>query len=115
MYAEAMEAAGSDMAVLVKTNMRDGFRGGLEIDDCIEVARNLEACGAHALVLSGGFVSRAPMYVMRGQMPIRTLTYYMKQLWLKAGVKLAGRWMIPSVPFRRRSFFTKMRCNSAKR
>ena len=40
---EAMEAAGSDMAVLVKTNMRDGFRGGLEIDDCIEVARNLEA------------------------------------------------------------------------
>lgn len=71
---EAMEAAGSDMAVLVKTNMRDGFRGGLEIDDCIEVARNLEACGAHALVLSGGFVSRAPMYVMRGQMPIRTLT-----------------------------------------
>ena len=102
---EAMEAAGSDMAVLVKTNMRDGFRGGLEIDDCIEVARNLEACGAHALVLSGGFVSRAPMYVMRGQMPIRTLTYYMKQLWLKAGVKLAGRWMIPSVPFREAYFY----------
>ena len=90
---EAMEAAGSDMAVLVKTNMRDGFRGGLE------------ACGAHALVLSGGFVSRAPMYVMRGQMPIRTLTYYMKQLWLKAGVKLAGRWMIPSVPFREAYFY----------
>ena len=102
---EAMEAAGSYMAVLVKTNMRDGFRGGLEIDDCIEVARNLEACGAHALVLSGGFVSRAPMYVMRGQMPIRTLTYYMKQLWLKAGVKLAGRWMIPSVPFREAYFY----------
>ena len=102
---EAMEAAGSDMAVLVKTNMRDGFRGGLEIDDCIEVARNLEACGAHALVLSGGFVSRAPMYVMRGQMPIRTLTYYMKQLWLKAGVKMAGRWMIPSVPFREAYFY----------
>ena len=102
---KAMEAAGSYMAVLVKTNMRDGFRGGLEIDDCIEVARNLEACGAHALVLSGGFVSRAPMYVMRGQMPIRTLTYYMKQLWLKAGVKLAGRWMIPSVPFREAYFY----------
>ena len=40
---EVMEAAGSDMAVLVKTNMRDGFKGGLDIDECLEVARALEA------------------------------------------------------------------------
>ena len=31
----------------------------------------------NALVLSGGFVSKAPMYVMRGEMPIRTMTHYM--------------------------------------
>ena len=79
---EVMTAAGNDMAVLVKTNMSDGFRGGLETDDCIEVARNIEQCGVHALVLSGGFVSKAPMYVMRGRMPIRSMTYYLKQLWL---------------------------------
>ena len=30
---EVMTAAGSDMGVVVKTNMRDGFKGGLEIDD----------------------------------------------------------------------------------
>ena len=54
---EVMKAAGSDMAVTVKTNMRDGFKGGLEIDECLEVARTLQdQCGAHALVLSGGFV-----------------------------------------------------------
>ena len=29
---EVMKAAGSDMAVLVKMNMRDGFRGGMEIE-----------------------------------------------------------------------------------
>lgn len=29
----------------------------------------------------------------------------MKQLWLKAGVKMAGRWMIPSVPFREAYFY----------
>ncbi len=103
--AEAMTAAKSDMAVLVKTNTRDGFKGGLEIDDCIEVARNLEQCGAHALVLSGGFVSKAPMYVMRGRMPIRSMTYYMKQLWLKAGVRMAGRLMIPDEPFREAYFY----------
>lgn len=97
---EVMKAAESDMGVLVKTNMRDGFKGGLEIDDCLTVARELERLGAHALVLSGGFVSKAPMYVMRGEMPIYAMTYYMKQLWLKYGVRLAGRFMIPSVPYR---------------
>ena len=30
---EVMRAAGNDMAVLVKTNMRDGFKGGMEIED----------------------------------------------------------------------------------
>ncbi len=94
-----MQAAGNDMGVVVKTNMRDGFRGGMETDECIEVARMLEQCGAHALVLSGGFVSKAPMFVMRGAMPIRTLTHYMKSLPLKMGVGLAGRWMIREVPF----------------
>jgi len=102
---EAMTAARGDMAVLVKTNTRDGFKGGLEIDDCIEVARNLERCGAHALVLSGGFVSKAPMYVMRGRMPIRSMTYYMKQLWLKVGVRMVGRLMIPDEPFREAYFY----------
>ena len=96
---EVMKAAGNDMAVIVKTNMRDGFRGGMEIDECLEVARMIEQEGVHALVLSGGFVSKAPMYVMRGSMPIRTLTYYMENLPLKIGVKLFGRFMIPSVPF----------------
>ncbi len=63
---EVMKAAGSDMGVLVKTNMRDGFKGGMEIEECVEVAKELERLGTHAIVLSGGFVSKAPMYVMRG-------------------------------------------------
>lgn len=97
---EVMKAAGSDMGVLVKTNMRDGFKGGLEIDDCITVAKELENLGAHALVLSGGFVSRAPMYVMRGEMPIWSMTHYMKQWWLKYGVRMVGKYMIRKEPFR---------------
>ena len=96
---EVMKAAGNDMAVLVKMNMRDGFRGGMELDESLQVARKLQELGAHALVLSGGFVSKAPMYVMRGEMPIRTMTYYMTCWWLKYGVRLVGKYMIPSVPF----------------
>ncbi|WP_289747310.1 NADH:flavin oxidoreductase [uncultured Bacteroides sp.] len=101
---EVMKAAGSDMAVLVKMNMRDGFRGGMEPDETMQVARRLEQSGAHALVLSGGFVSRAPMYVMRGEMPIRSMTHYMTCWWLKYGVRMVGKWMIPSVPFKEAYF-----------
>lgn len=101
---EVMEAAGDDMAVLVKMNMRDGFRGGMEVDESLQVARRLQQSGAHALVLSGGFVSRAPMYVMRGAMPIRSMTHYMKCLWLKYGVRMVGRLMIPTVPFQEAYF-----------
>ena len=102
---EVMKAAGQDMAVLVKMNMRDGFKGGMELDETLEVARTLQnECGAHTLILSGGFVSRAPMYVMRGSMPIHTMTHYMPFGWLPLGVKMAGRFMIPSEPFKEAYF-----------
>lgn len=101
---EVMKAAGNDMAVLVKMNMRDGFKGGMDIDESLEVARRLKDDGAQALVLSGGFVSKAPMYVMRGAMPIKTLTHYMDCWWLKYSVKLFGHLMIPTVPFKEAYF-----------
>lgn len=97
---EVMKAAGNDMGVLVKTNMSDGFKGGLQRDGCLMVAKELERLGAHALVLSGGFVSRAPMYVMRGEMPLRTMTKDMDKLWLKVGVRMVGRQMIKTEPYR---------------
>ena len=104
---EVMKAAGSDMAVFVKMNMRDGFKGGMEIDESIQVAKRLLELGAHGLVLSGGFVSKAPMYVMRGAMPIRSMSYYMNCWWLKYGVRMFGKWMIPSVPFKE-AYFLEM-------
>lgn len=96
---QVREAAGNDIAVLVKMNMRDGFKGGMDIDESMTVARELEQSGADALVLSGGFVSKAPMYVMRGAMPVRSMTHYMHPLWLKYGVKMAGRMMIKTEPY----------------
>ena len=97
-----MEAAGDDMGVIVKMNMHDGFKKGMQEDECIEVAKELEKLGVHAIVLSAGFVSKAPMEVMRGAMPLKTLAHYMdmkKFWWLKAGLALAGRLMIPTVPY----------------
>ncbi|MBQ9475946.1 MAG: NADH:flavin oxidoreductase [Bacteroidales bacterium] len=99
---EVMTAAGNDMGVLVKVNMHDGFRGGMQRDECIKVCQELEKLGAHALVLSAGFVSKAPMEVMRGAMPLKTMRYYMdsrKFWWLQAMLVLIGRILIPTVPY----------------
>ena len=104
---EVMNAAADDMGVLVKVNMHDGFKGGMQQDECIKVAQELERLGAHALVLTAGFVSKAPMEVMRGSMPLKTLRHYMdmrKFWWLKGGLAIAGKLMIPSVPYREAYF-----------
>ncbi len=102
-----LEAAGDDMGVVVKMNMHDGFRGGMQEGECLEVARELERLGVHALVLSAGFVSKAPMEVMRGAMPLKTFAHYMdtkKFWWLQAMLWLCGRLLIPTVPYKEAYF-----------
>lgn len=106
---EVMKAAGNDMGVLVKVNMNDGFKSGLQEEDCLKVALDLEQSGAHALVLSGGFVSKAPMYVMRGEMPIHTMTHYMDQAWLKYSVRMFGGIMVPKHKFKPLYFLDQAR------
>ena len=44
---------------------------------------------------------------MRGAMPLKTLAHYMnpwKFWWLKAGLAIVGRQMIPTVPFKEAYF-----------
>ncbi len=104
---KVMEVAGDDMGVIVKMNMHDGFKSGMQEPECLEVAKELQRLGVHALVLSAGFVSKAPMEVMRGAMPLKTLAHYMdmkKFWWLKAGLGIAGRQLIPTVPYKEAYF-----------
>lgn len=97
---EAVKAAGRDIAVIVKMNMRDGLKKpGTTLEESMQIARRLQELGVHAIVLSGGLVSATPMYVMRGEMPIRTMTHYMEKWWLKYGVRMCGKMMIPSVRY----------------
>ena len=104
---EVMKAAGNDMAVVVKMNMRDGLkRPGTTIEESIEIAKRLQQLGTRAIVLSGGLVSATPMYVMRGEMPIHTMTHYMDKVWLKYGVRACGKMMVPTVPYQE-AFFLK--------
>ena len=96
---EVMEAAAkTGTAVLVKHNMYDGFRGGIEIPESIAIAREIERFGVDGIVLSGGFVSKAPMAVMRGLIPIYTMSYY-SPLWLRYFIRWCGPFMIRQFPF----------------
>ena len=100
---EVMKAAGDDLGVIVKMNMHDGFKKGMQRAECLEVAKELERLGVHAIVLSAGFVSKAPLEVLRGAMPLTTLAHYMdmkKFWWLKAALLTIGRLLIPTVPYR---------------
>ncbi len=98
------KAAGNDIAVLVKMNMSDGFKGGMETEECLEVAGMLEQTGADAIVLSGGFVSKAPMYILRGTMPIRIMAYHMNNKLMKIFVRMLGNELIRAKPYQEAYF-----------
>jgi 2,4-dienoyl-CoA reductase-like NADH-dependent reductase (Old Yellow Enzyme family) len=97
------------MALVVKTNLRDGFRGGLELDEAVEVAKSFENAGADALVLSGGFVSKTPMYIMRGEVPYKEFRRGQEGLAAKLGLVLMGRLLIKKYPFEEAYFINDAR------
>lgn len=103
---EVVRVNNGRIAITAKLNTRDGFKGGQEVDELIECAKVLRDHGVQAIALSGGFVSRAPMYVMRGQFPIPVFVHYFpwSQWWLKIGILLGGRIVCPPVTFKKLFF-----------
>lgn len=101
---EVMEAAAGRLAVLVKLNMSDGFPGGMEREECLQVARLVEAAGVHAIIPSGGFLSRCPQHIVRGFFPERTFRHYMESRSEAFLFRLFGKRYVQSLPFRKLYF-----------
>lgn len=80
--------------LLAKVNLRDGFPGGLEVDESIQIARWLEAQGVSALVLSGGFVSKDAFYLFRGDRPLRAMISVERHLPQKIALAIFGPFVI---------------------
>ncbi|OHD71600.1 MAG: NADH:flavin oxidoreductase [Spirochaetes bacterium RBG_16_49_21] len=97
--AYARKASGKQTALLVKTNLEDGFPGGMGSEDGIEVARILQNEGADALVLSGGFVSKTPLYMLRGLTPHQELISCQTDPLIKLGMAAFSRIMIRDYPY----------------
>jgi 2,4-dienoyl-CoA reductase-like NADH-dependent reductase (Old Yellow Enzyme family) len=106
-------AVGPEFPVLPKVNLRDGFPGGLEIAESAEVGRMLEAEGATGLVLSGGFVSRAPLFMLRGDVPLAAMVAAQDRAFAKAGLWLFGRLLVQRYPYAEAFFLDDARAMRA--
>ena len=93
------EVVGDRMAVLAKLNMADGVPGGLWVDESVQVARMLESDGAlDALELTGGSSLQNPMYLFRGEAPVREMAQSMPKA-VALGIKVFGRFFFKAYPF----------------
>jgi 2,4-dienoyl-CoA reductase-like NADH-dependent reductase (Old Yellow Enzyme family) len=93
------ERVGPDFPILIKMNLRDGFKGGVEVEDAIEIAKQYEAAGASALVLSCGFTTKTPLYMLRGEVPIKGFRKAVEGVLPKIGMILFGKFMVQYYPF----------------
>jgi 2,4-dienoyl-CoA reductase-like NADH-dependent reductase (Old Yellow Enzyme family) len=100
-----VDAAAGRVAVLAKMNLEDGFEGGLTLPEALEVGRALEAAGVDGLVPSGGFVSRTPLYMLRGEVPTRDMVAVQKFWWQKVGLTLFGRLFVQRYEYAPLFFF----------
>ncbi|WP_027502412.1 NADH:flavin oxidoreductase [Rhodococcus sp. UNC363MFTsu5.1] len=99
--ARAVRAAvGDKVAILAKLNMDDGVPGGFWIDEAIQVAQWLEADGSvDALELTMGSSLLNPMYLFKGDAPVREFAAAMPQP-VRLGVQLVGKQMLHAYPYR---------------
>lgn len=87
------EAADGRIAVLAKMNMADGVPGGLWLDESLIFAQLLERDGhVDALELTGGSSLLNPMYLFRGDVPVREMAETQRGL-VKLGMKMFGRFV----------------------
>jgi 2,4-dienoyl-CoA reductase-like NADH-dependent reductase (Old Yellow Enzyme family) len=98
------EEVGAEFPILAKINLSDGFRGGLELTDAVEVARGLEAEGIDAIVMSGGFTAVTPFFLMRGDTPLRDMIEVEKNLLQRLALRWFGPRVMRAYPFREMFF-----------
>ncbi|WP_166389416.1 NADH:flavin oxidoreductase [Nocardioides ochotonae] len=102
------EEVGDEVAVTAKLSLGDGFRGGVTTDIGLEVAQLLESDGTlDAMQLSGGSSLMNPMYLFRGDVPLKEFAASMP-LPVRLGMRTpVGRSFLKSIPFEEAYFLDK--------
>ncbi|WP_134741126.1 NADH:flavin oxidoreductase [Nocardioides sp. 503] len=102
------EEVGEAVAVTAKVSLSDGFKGGVTTDAGLELAQLLEADGhLDALQMSGGSSLMNPMYLFRGDVPLKEFAASMP-LPVRLGMRTPmGRSFLKKYDFEESYFWEK--------
>ncbi|WP_031027786.1 NADH:flavin oxidoreductase [Streptomyces albus] len=93
------DAVGDRLAILAKLNMSDGVRGGFRTPESLQVAAWLEADGTvDALELTAGSSLLNPMYLFRGEAPVREFADAFPQP-QRLGIRALGKAVLREYPY----------------
>ncbi len=94
------QEVGDRIAVTAKLNMADGVRGGIPIEESLQTAKWLEEDGGlDALELTAGSSLLNPMYLFRGDAPVKEFAGVFKPptSW---GMRMTGKKFLRAYPYR---------------
>jgi 2,4-dienoyl-CoA reductase-like NADH-dependent reductase (Old Yellow Enzyme family) len=97
----ALEKDGATQtAVTAKLNMADGVRGGITVEEALTTAKWLQDDGGlDALELTAGSSLVNPMYLFRGDAPVKEFAGAFKPP-LRWGIRMTGRKFLREYPYR---------------
>ncbi|MFV0496322.1 NADH:flavin oxidoreductase [Mycobacterium sp.] len=96
----AVDRGPRKIAVTAKLNMADGVRGGIGIDEALTTAKWLEDDGGlDAIELTAGSSLVNPMYLFRGDAPVRQFAGAFKPP-LRWGIRMTGTKFLREYPYR---------------
>ncbi|NKY33228.1 NADH:flavin oxidoreductase [Nocardia speluncae] len=93
------ERVGDRIAVTTKMSMDDGVPGGFWTDEAIQLAQWIDEEGlVDAVELTVGSSAQNPMYLFRGDAPVREMAALMPPV-RKLGIRLFGKYRIKYYPY----------------
>ena len=93
-------AVGDQIAVTAKLNMADGLRAGITVDEALTTAKWLEQDGGlDAIELTAGSSFVNPMYLFRGDVPIKEFAGVFNPP-MRWGVRMVGKKILREYPYR---------------
>lgn len=93
-------AVRQQVAVTAKLNMTDGIRGGITVDEALTTARWLQDDGGlDAIELTAGSSLVNPMYLFRGDAPVKEFAAAFKPP-LRWGIRVTGHRFFREYPYR---------------
>jgi 2,4-dienoyl-CoA reductase-like NADH-dependent reductase (Old Yellow Enzyme family) len=94
------QEVGDRIAVTAKLNMSDGVRGGISLEESLQTAKWLEEDGGlDALELTAGSSLLNPLYLFRGDAPIKDFANAFKPP-LRWGIRMTGKKFLREYPYR---------------